>query len=806
MTARRSGIAVSWPLGLAALSGAAGLMHQLLWVRRMVDVLGAQGGTFSRVVAAFFLGLALGAWIAARRPTPRPWRSVAWAELGVATLALMVLASGGWVQSWPSDPLRAQLLNWLLPLLLIAPPAMAMGLVIPWMIRATGPQWATAIYGVNTLGGIAGLAIAPGWALPALGLAGASLLALGVNLVVAAGAWILTGRERGEAEFDEARKGGSFSRAGWATAFASGFLVLGSEVVFQHQFAQLLISSHLSSALVLGLVLAALGGAALLVPVAARKLGGAALPVALALAALACAVQPLTLIAQRGGMGYLPFDRPFGAYILAALKLGLPACALVLLPAGFVFPLLLRQAAQRGVEIGRLLAVNGLGGWLGAELTERFLLPGFGLWTSLVFFAAGYAICFALHPVRARWLVAAGLAGALVFASRVDLGLPYAGLTPGDALVKVGVGREGVVGVVRGAPDDWRILFDNTYTLGGSRAQTNQERQTLLPMLLHGRAERVATLGVATGSSLAGATLDPALVAAEGIELSPLVLHFALEDFAPWNRQIGRDPRMRFTLGDARLIVAQRPEAFDVIAGDLFLPWRTGEGRLFAREHFQRVRAALRPGGLFCQWLPMYQLTQRQYETIVRTFREVFPEAWLIRGDFYTQMPILGLVGGRDLRALDWAQIAAACERVRTHGACRDPLLRHAEGVVMSVLGPVPLPPPGPVNTLANSWIEWDAAHNVIGQREPWFVGVPGATYVRDVQRAGKVLLPTTLRDAQEAGQFFLTLEIARGAKLPNAESLTAQIPQVLPRPLAEDLQAEWTHWPMRYRPLLPVP
>ena len=58
------------PYLLAALSGAAGLAHQLLWVRRMVDILGANAGTFTRVVAAFFLGLAAGAWFAARRKTP----------------------------------------------------------------------------------------------------------------------------------------------------------------------------------------------------------------------------------------------------------------------------------------------------------------------------------------------------------------------------------------------------------------------------------------------------------------------------------------------------------------------------------------------------------------------------------------------------------------------------------------------------------------------------------------------------------------------------------------------------------------
>ena len=48
-------------------------------------------------------------------------------------------------------------------------------------------------------------------------------------------------------------------------AFASGFLVLGLEVLLQHQFAQVTINSYFSSATVLALVLIALTLAAALV-------------------------------------------------------------------------------------------------------------------------------------------------------------------------------------------------------------------------------------------------------------------------------------------------------------------------------------------------------------------------------------------------------------------------------------------------------------------------------------------------------------------------------------------------------------
>lgn len=456
------------------------------------------------------------------------------------------------------------------------------------------------------------------------------------------------------------------------------------------------------------------------------------------------------------------------------------------------------------MDAGKLLAINGLGGWCGAEFAERILAPGFGLWWSMAVVASGYGVCLLFQPGRLRWVIAPVLAGLIAWSWRIDSRLPFAGLSKQETLVAVAVGREGVVGVVRGEPDDWRMIFNNTYTLGGSRARFNQERQTLLPMLLHGEARRVATLGVATGSSLAGVTLDPVLESAEGIELSPLVLLFAQKHFAPFNRGIFDHPKVRMTQGDARWVIAQRPAAFDVIVGDLFLPWRTGEGRLFTSEHFQNVKAALKPEGIYCQWLPMFQLTREQFECIARTFREVFPDAWLLRGDFYSGMPIVALVGGRGVSKVEWEKVAQACDRVRNAGECRDPLLRHVEGVAMCVVGNLPELPQGEINTLANAWLEWNAARNLMRPDPEWFTGVPYAEYLRSAHGSSAHLLPETLRSAHQAGEFFHALEIAHTAKLDVAKELAREAQESLPATLRNDFSASWREWPMLHAPVLP--
>ncbi|MCI0539066.1 MAG: hypothetical protein L0Z50_27990 [Verrucomicrobiales bacterium] len=808
---------------LAFLSGAAALAHQILWTRRLVDVLGASTDTFSKVIGAFFLGLALGSWLASRAASAKGsfWKRVALAELAVATLALPMLfsalfanwiyrhsAMGGWVKL-------------LLPLLLVAPSATAMGLIVPWMVRALAirggfeSRHAVWLYAANTLGGVLGTLLVVLEALPRFGLTGAGVGAMGINVVVGLGAWLLSrsSEERARQESVSTPSPGSLSTLEKVLAFASGFLVLTQEVVLQHQLAQVIINSLFSSAVVLVLVLVALAAAAALVPLLVRAAGDGhhALCWALIAASILCGVQPFLLTGLRGGLNILQYELALLPYTGEVSKLGLLAVCPMLLAAGLVFPLLLQTAVVvDGRQVALLFAWNGVGGWLGAELGQSLIAPVLGLWNSVVLVAALYVILFLAaswtrhkKAKRGTLWIRISLAAFIVIGSCAWFArkLPQATVAPTERLATIAVGREGVVATLECGPNDWRMLFNNSYTLGGSKAQFNQERQALLPLLLHGRPETVACLGIATGSSVAGATLHPDVKRVDAIELSPLVLQQARQFFAPFNREVFTDSRVRCFEEDARWIIAQREQAYDVVVGDLFLPWRTGEGRLYTLEHFQNARRSLKPGGLFCQWLPMFQLTRPQFETIARTFKEVFSDVFVLRGDFYCELPILGLVGGGSLERVDWHSVEADCASLRTAGKVTDPLVRHAKGVAMMILGPLPDSGSGPINTLANAVIEMDAGRNIIGMKTPWFIGVPLAEYVRDIQRAGQTNLPAELRSAHEAGQFFLTLEIAAKLRLPVLADLQGQISQRLPSNLLNDALADWRQWPMRVKP-----
>jgi spermidine synthase len=779
----RSGRSYSAALALVLLSGAAALAHQIIWVRLMVDALGAGAGTFARVTGAFFLGLSLGAWFASRFRPANGWRAAAVAEGAVGLLAgaALVIASLPLLSRVP--PWLAGSLEWGLPFALILPPAFGMGVVLPWILGGLPENGgrATRLYAVNTAGAVLGIVLVVAFALPALGLRGASLAAMACNGVVALGLWMCSGR--GHGNVDTLNAGGvEVPREAALAAFASGFLILGQEVILQHQFAQVTINSLFSGAVVLGFVLVVLAVAAACTPALLRRVRGDLAGWAAGLAALACVVQPFLFVSARDGLKYLSYELSAPAYFREIFLLGVIVVVPVMLFAGMIFPSLLVAGRGNAQATGRLLAWNGLGGLCGAELTNLFVAPAFGLWQGMMVFGVGYLALFAL---RCASRVGAVLAIGVVVALWYGGSLPQAGLVAGERLAAVQTGREGVVGVIRKGADDWRILFNNTYTLGGSKAQYNQERQAHLPLLLHGGARSVATLGVATGSTLAGAALHSGVEKIDAIELSPLAARYAREYFSKFNRGVFDDPRVRLVLGDARPVVERNPGAYDVVIGDLFLPWRTGEGRLFSREHFENVRRSVKPNGLFCQWLPLFQLTRGQYEMILRTFLVVFPDAFLIRGDFYRDQPIVGLVGGRRLSELNWQKLEADCRALASAGEVADPLVSHAEGVAMLMLGEPPAPPAGALNTLANAALEWNAGCNIIGLARPWFTGDSFLDYAELADGSG---LPEPYSAARQAGQKLARLRQGDAASL-------------LPASVREDPRADWTQWPGRPKP-----
>lgn len=666
---------------LFVLSGAAALIYQVLWVRELGLLFGSTAQAAALTIAIFFAGIALGGWLFGRISARlhRPLRAFGWVEIGVAATALgHFLVADAYVALYPAlyatvggVPVLETALKAAVAATILMPSAILMGGTLPLMgqhvIRAGRDlgRLGSALYALNTAGGAMG-ALAAGFFLPVwLGFSGAYLLAVGLDLVVGLAA-IAIARPALPMVADPRPARAAIPARLWVIAFASGFATLAVEVIWTRAFAQVLQNSVYTYALVLTVFLLALSlGAALANALNRLSLRPETVLTGLLLAScVVIAATPHLFHHLTGGLGYLGGRADFAGYVwevgrVAALTMLIPGTIL-----GAVLPYLLRlmdAGGAPGAVLGRLIAVNTTGAILGALVGGFVLLPLVGMWKGLWLMGAVYGLLvLALWRPAAGWgariapLAALGGAVALI-TGQPDLQTTR--LNRGESLLAFREGPSATVSVVqRGAATFIRV--NNFYTLGGSGALVPERNQTMIPLLTHPAPREIFFLGMGTGISAgAGLFANPDRVTV--CELLPDVVDFARDWFGPYVNDLFADPRVTIHAEDGRQCLARSPATYDMIIADLFTPWRAGVGNVYTVEHYRLAASRLKAGGAYVQWIPLYQVSRREFAIIANTMAQVFPELTLWRGDLYPEQSILALVGRMEAAPLDPATLAA---------------------------------------------------------------------------------------------------------------------------------------------------
>ncbi|HEY9841043.1 MAG: spermidine synthase [Candidatus Sericytochromatia bacterium] len=167
-----------------------------------------------------------------------------------------------------------------------------------------------------------------------------------------------------------------------------------------------------------------------------------------------------------------------------------------------------------------------------------------------------------------------------------------------------------------------------------------------LPLLLAPERRRVMVIGLGGGATASSALSHP-LQELKVVEIEPAVVEAYQLFFKPFFPGVDSDPRVKIVTDDARAVV-RRTAAYDIVISQSSHPWRTGSARLFTREFWQDCRQAMRPNGVFAQWLQLYKLSPDVFRTMVATFQSVFPHVLLFR---FNQDAIL--LGSAEPLALD---------------------------------------------------------------------------------------------------------------------------------------------------------
>jgi len=673
-------------LALFTLSGASGLIYEVIWARQFGLVFGNTTISTSIVLGAFMAGLAAGATLAGRvlvrRGNPMYLYAIFEGCIGAYALLLPSLLKGldalyPSIFSEETSLATLTAVRGVIAFILLLIPTTMMGATLPltteyaYRMRMHHEDWnAGRLYGANTFGAALG-AFAAGFVLVELmGIHRSVMLAALFNFVVMGIGFYLARRHHAPPASPTQPSGVPRSAVPLLALFAvSGGLALAGEVVWTRALTLLLGNSTyaFSAILVVYLVGIALGSWTFAGLV--RRLADPAFlipPVIVAAGtwhALAIEFIPWMyrvhdfLLASPGGSP--------AAVALATACFGTLVLVLMFPPAylsGALFPLVTRiiggEEGDKGEPVARAYAWNTVGAIGGS------LLGGFVLAACFLHFHAIYvlALLFAVLSLYSTW--------AIGWAKHTRCAVPTVAVALGvaawsawalgapDLFIDVFKERRGNLQVVRHQPGlqgitsvlvDPRRPGPSALLLVDGRVMTAKVFATKamahIPIIVHGQADDTLVICMGMGTTFRSALTHGGRV--DVVELVPGVVD-AFGAFYQDAAAVRENPRGRIIVADGRNFLLLTHKKYDVITVDPPPPIdAAGVTHLYSREFLELMRDRLNPGGIAAHWIPAVHPSNgvRDIETfrmLVATFLDVFPYAKLLRGAGGVGVHLLG--------------------------------------------------------------------------------------------------------------------------------------------------------------------
>jgi predicted membrane-bound spermidine synthase len=386
------------------------------------------------------------------------------------------------------------------------------------------------------------------------------------------------------------------------------------------------------------------------------------------------------------------FARTDGGYLgYTVSRYGL--CLAVMFPAtflaGMTLPLITRTLMEAGEgekAVGAVYAVNTFGSIIGVALGGLVLLPWIGLKATLIVGAAidmGLGVWLVrLHPTGRR-LGHALLAGTAIVVlagwqlvdlrkGRLTSGVYRRGslAVPDEAVVFYRDGRTATVTGVRMGPGALTYLATNGKADASLTAEwlipcrvdprrlplaSDAATQTLsaLIALAHApRARLAAVIGHGSGISSHHLLASPALRRLATIEIEPEMINGS-RIFFPLNGRVFGDRRSELVVDDAKSYFAAGHERYDLILSEPSNPWVSGTSGLFTTEFYGTIRRHLAPGGVFAQWLQLYELDDNLALSVLAAIHRNFPAYEIFLTTAHDILIVAGM--GGTLPEPDWS-------------------------------------------------------------------------------------------------------------------------------------------------------
>jgi spermidine synthase len=591
----------------------------------------------------------------------------------------------------------------------------------------TGPlglSWLGFFYGANIAGAVFGCLLAGFYLLRVYDMATATYVAVAINVIVAAIALALAATAARYELAAGPAPGATAERAPGARAVhlaiaLSGMSALGAEVVWTRLLSLLLGGTVYTFSLILAVFLIGLGIGSSLGAFLARRAASARLALAACQWLLTAAIAWGSLMISES-LPYWPIVPALSPSPWYTFQLDLVRCLWALLPPaclwGASFPLALAAVASAGHDPGRLVggvyAANTLGAIAGALVFSLLLVPTIGTAGSeraLIGLAAAGALV-VIFPLLGTMPRPGRLGGAAALAAAMGVAGWLGWRVTPVPWVTVAFGRQAATylerlapGIVNEVPDEpgtsdifctyvgegTNVSVAVTVTSEGVRsfhgagkvqASTRPEDMRLQRMLghlsglLHKKPESVLVVACGAGVTAGTFVLHPDVKRIVICDIEPLVPtvvtpmfgnenYHVVDGIAHENPHTVRGKQVEVVYDDGRHFLRTTQEKFDIITSDPIDPWVKGCAALNTVEYFRMCLDHLKPGGIVCLWIPLYESNLDTSKSVIATFFQVFPHGiiWSNErgGDGYDAV----LFGQAEPTLIDVDELAARLDR-----------------------------------------------------------------------------------------------------------------------------------------------
>lgn len=697
-----------------AISGFSGLIYESIWSHYLKLFLGHAAYAQSLVLIIFMGGMALGSWLASRFSGRRrsPLLMYAGAELIVGLVALAFhglftsTIEGFYTSILPSveSPLVGISLKWIAASTLIMPQSVLLGMTFPLMSAGIIRRYPDTpggsiamLYFTNSIGAAIGVLASGFWLINWFGLPGTMLTAGLMNVGLAVIVWMLVRLDPTPSAAPVepgaiTESTSTLKKVFLLAAFITGAASFIYEISWIRMLSLVLGATTHSFELMLSAFITGLAFGGLWIK---RRIDRIESPVRFSgyvqlimgtLAVLTLPVYVLSFGSMEWLLGELPrTDAGYSKFTLASHSIAL----IVMLPttfmAGMTLPLFTYVLIRKGngeASIGQVYAANTVGAIAGVLFAVHIGLPLLGLKTLIVFGAAldillGLLLLFKFAERRGRRfelpaVVGAALVAVVLTVSMANLdkemlvsGIYRTGSSTAGAGAEVVYYKDGKTATVAlvATPDGHVSLSTNGKSDAAIDlfAQTSYDGDEItmtllgaLPMAYMPQATTAANIGLGSGMTTHTMLGYENIRRLDTIEIEPAMVE-AASGFGDFVARAFADPRGRIHVEDAKTYFSLNNSVYDIIVAEPSNPWVSGVSSLFTTEFYATITRHIVDGGLFVQWVQLYEFDNGLAESILKAMSQNFSDYVIYttnNGDLVVVARNGGAIGNPDWSAM----------------------------------------------------------------------------------------------------------------------------------------------------------